>query len=251
VDFSAASFATDEYSQNVGTLGLYYGQSGALTLGVGLRLAKADYPKYAPNTDPATSATDPYVADNSTGKSVDLTAAWVPNGLSSLDVRLSFTDISHTQNIGNDFHGLAGALGWNYQATGKLNTRIALLAEPGTGATFNGFTGVGPTSFNNSSLAKSVLLSANFAATAKTTFNGNIRVTYNDLSSTTPTGTHYGNDQTNSIDLGVSYAATDKITLGCFASYLKRTASQEAVAYGMSYPYDTSSVYCSGQIKLQ
>ncbi len=30
-------------------------------MGVGFRLAKAEYPKYAPNTDPATSATDPYL----------------------------------------------------------------------------------------------------------------------------------------------------------------------------------------------
>lgn len=260
LDYSAPAYANQEYSQNVYTLGLRYGQSGALSLGVGLRLAKADYPFYqpiyqlGPDGNPVLVDGQPiiigYAADESTGKYVDFFGSWTPSGLSTLDVRLSLSDISHTLNQGSDFNGLTGAIGWNYQPTGKITTRVSLVVAPGTGSTFYAFTG-GPTLVENSTLNGTLRLSATYAATGKTSMNGFVALSRNRYGQVTPTGTEYGTDLTTFVGLGVTYLPTRNITLGCSMNYTTRSASQEAIALGQSYDYSGSSVSCSGQIVLQ
>jgi len=177
--------------------------------------------------------------------------AWVPKGLSSLDARLSFTDIAYTINTGADYHGLTGALGWNYQASGKLSARLSFLVAPGTGATYFGFTGMGPTTVENSRISKILRLSATYVATGRTTLTGNVGVVQNTYRQKTNLGTQHGTDLTPRVGLGVNYAPTRNTLLACNANYQKRSASDEAVATGQSYPYSSSNVSCSGQITLQ
>lgn len=251
LNYSAPQYAYEEFRQNVYSLGLRYGQAGQLTVGAGLRLNKTDYPNYLVNPDPITAPSEPYIADDSTGKNVDFTVNWVPSGLSSLDARLSFTDIAYTINTASDFRGLTGALGWNYQATGRLSTRLSFLVAPGNGSTYFAFTGSGPTVVENSQISRILRLSATYVATGKTSLTGNVGLVRNTYAQATSSGTQNSTDLSPSIGLGVSYAPSRNTLLACDLNYVTRNASQEAIATGQSYDYNRSSFGCSGQIVLR
>lgn len=251
LNYSASQYAYQEFKQNVYRLGVRYGQSSILTVGLGLRLNKTDYPNYLLNPDPVTAPSEPYIADNSTGKNVDFTVNWVPSGLSTLDARLSFTDIAYTINTASDFRGLTGALGWNYQATGRLSTRLSFLVAPGNGSTYFAFTGTGPTVVENSQISRVLRLSATYVATGKTSLTGNVGLIRNTYAQATSSGTQNSTDLSPSIGLGVSYAPSRNTLLACDLNYITRNASQEAIATGQSYDYNRSSFSCSGQIVLR
>lgn len=245
LNYSADDWADQELRQNVYALGLKYSQTGQLSFGLGYRLQKTRYPYYQ-----AATPTTPAQADEATGNNIDLTANWVASGLSTLDARLSWTDIEHTLNQGQDFNGVTGALGWNYQATGKLSTRLSLIVAPGSGSTFYAFTG-GPVVVENSTLNGTLRLSGNYVASGKTSFNGFVALSRNRYGQTTPTGTDYGTDLTTFLGLGVSYLPTRSVTLACNVAYQSRSASQEALTLGQSYDYSGATYSCSGQITLQ
>ena len=251
VDYSAPSYAYQEFTQNGVSLGVRYGQGSVLSLGLAYRANRAEFPHYRVNTGPATSGSDPYIADHSNGRYVDFTAVWIPNGLSTLDVRLSLSDITYDINQAADFNGLTGELGWNYQVTGKLSTRLSFLVAPGTSATFFAFSTSGPISVQNSTLSKILQYSATYSMTAKTTLTVSLGLVQNRYGKTTPSGTLYGTDLTPTVNLGFTYAPTRNSLLGCNAQYLRRSASQQAEALGQSYPYSSGMFTCTGQILLQ
>ena len=60
--------------------------------------------------------------------------------------------------------------------------------------------------------------------------------------------TRKGTDLYTNVALGISYAPTFNSTLACNVSYQKRTASDEALAFGLSYPYNGTNFNCSGQL---
>ncbi len=218
----------------------------AIRLGLGLRFNWTDYPNY-PQPFPSTT-----LGDESLGKNVDLTAKWIASGQSTLDVRLSYSDISYDYNTLNDFTGFNGGLGWTWQPTGKIRTRLDLNGAPSYTANFYGFSG-GSVRVNNSKFARTVRYSADYLATAKTSFNANIGLTKDSLSQTdTITGnTQYGSDLYTTIGLGVTYLPTPNSQLACRVDYQHRSASDNAVLYGMSYPYNGTNFFCSGQLLLR
>lgn len=245
VNFSAPGFAYQEYRSNIAKLGVTYGQNSQLTVGLGLRYNWTDYPNY-PQPFPSTD-----LGDNSVGKNLDFTAKWVPTGLSSLDLRLSLTDVSYTYNVGNDFHGFNGGLGWDWQPTGKIHTRLAIFGEPSYTANFYGFSG-GEVRVNNSRFARAIRYSASYFATGKASFNASIGLTKDYLSQSSEfTGTQYGSDLYTTVGLGVTYAPTINSQLACNVNYHDRTASDNAVRYGMSYPYSGTNFNCSAQLVLR
>ncbi len=88
VNFSATDYADNEYNQNGVNIGLSYGSNSIWNLGAGFRFTRTDYPYY-PHPFPSRE-----LGDQGDGKNFDLTAKWIPNGLSTVDVRLSYSDIS-------------------------------------------------------------------------------------------------------------------------------------------------------------
>ena len=246
VSFSDPGYAYQEYRSNIGRLGLSYGGDGQLTVGLGLRYNWTDYPNY-PQPFPSTT-----LGDDSLGKNIDFTARWVATGQSTLDLRLSMSDIAYTYNTLNDFNGFNGGLGWTWQPTGKIRTRLDLNGAPSYTANFYGFSG-GAIRVNNSRFARTIRYSATYLATGKTTFNGIIRLSKDSLSQTDQASgnTQYGSDLYSTVGLGVTYAPTRNSQLACNVDYQRRTASDNAVLYGMSYPYSGTNFQCSGQLVLQ
>lgn len=246
VSFSAPSYAYQEYNSNIGRLGVSYGGDGQLTIGLGLRYNWTDYPNY-PQPLPSTA-----LGDDSLGRNIDFTGKWVATGQSTLDLRLSYSDIAWTYNTINDFKGFNGGLGWSWKPTGKLNSRLDIYGAPSYTANFFGFSG-GSVRVSNSRFARSIRYALNYQATGKTAFNANLRLTKDYLTQTdTLTGnTQYGSDLYTTVGLGVTYAPTINSQLACSVNYQNRSASDNAILYGMSYPYNGTNFSCSGQLVLQ
>lgn len=243
VNMSNEAAANNEYSQNTGTVGLGYGGDKVLTLGAAFRFSKTDYPKYKPDPTPPN-----YVADVADGRNIDFTASWVPNGLSKLDGRLSFSEVTHTENTANDFRGLTGSLRWEYRPTGKLFTRASLLVAPGSSATFNDFSGDTKPFVNSARSSTSVRLGATYLATGKIEVNGfvdfsNDRLAQQDNGGTVETGTA----RNTSFQLGAKYSPTRNIDLLCSVRNQVRSVSNPKV----SNPYSGNFVLCSAELLLQ
>jgi len=244
VNFSAPSYAYEEYNQNGATIGLSYGRNRIWNFGAGFRFTRTEYPYY-PHQFPSRE-----LGDQGDGKNFDLTAKWIPNGLSTVDIRLSYSDISYDYNTSRDFNGFNGALTWRWLPTGKIQSNLSFIGSPGYSSTFNSFDG-GPVRVDNSKFARTIRWNGTYLATGKTTFTASLGVTKDYLTQTIFGFTQNGSDLVTIGTLGVSYTPTRSSVLSCNASYTDRTVSDNAERYRMSYAYTGSSITCSGQLVYQ
>ncbi|HMN76850.1 MAG TPA: hypothetical protein PKC97_12340 [Burkholderiaceae bacterium] len=244
VNFSAEQYAYEEYNQNTGSIGLTYGSHGIWTYGAAFRFQRTEYPFY-PHPFPSTK-----LGDTGDGKNFDFTIKWVPSGLSTVDVRLSYSDINYDINNGRDFNGFNGSLTWTWNPTGKIFSGLTLIGAPGDSSTFYAFIGE-PVRVDTSRFARTIRWYGTYLATGKTKFTWNLSLTKDYLEQTIFSSTQQGSDLVTTGSLGVSYAPTRNSQLACNVGYLDRSASDNALRWGMSYPYSTTTFSCSGQLVLQ
>jgi len=246
LDFSAPQFAFQEYKQDAVSLGLLYRPSGLLTLGAAARHTKGEYP-FAVETAPGVFQTDDFSRND-----IDLTAVWVPTGLSTVRARLSYTKVSHDAVASRDISAGTGAVSWEYKPTGKLAFTTELIRDTGAEASFNRLNPGSVNSIgNNSKVSTSLSVRGLWEATAKIQVEANARYVERDLVDTfaLPSGaasTEAGSDKFAEAKLGVNYAPIRSVLLGCALGYEKRGSSS-----AVSYAYTASVVSCSGQFKLQ
>jgi hypothetical protein len=246
LDYSADEFAFQEFQQDSASLGLQYRPSGLLTLGSALRYTKGRYP-FAVQASPGVFQQDDFHRND-----LDLTAVWVPTGLSTVSARLSFTRESHDAVASRDVSGATGALSWEYKPTGKLAFTTSLIRDTGAEASFGRLSagGVNPIG-NNSRLSNSLETKAVYEATAKIKVDANARYVERNLVNTFAlasgaASTEAGSDKYAEARLGVSYAPIRSVLLGCALGYEKR-GSRSTVSYG----YSANTVGCLAQFKLQ
>ncbi|HRP27258.1 MAG TPA: hypothetical protein PLG77_02360 [Burkholderiaceae bacterium] len=244
VNFSLDTYADEEYNQNVAIIGLSYGTRRILNFGAGFRFTRTEYPYY-PHPFPSTE-----LGDTGDGKNFDFTIKWIPSGLSTVDVRLSYSNINYDINQARDFNGFNGSLSWTWQPTGKIKSTLALIGAPGYASTFYAFVGE-PVRVDNSRFTRTVRWNGTYLATGKTSFNASLNLTKDYLEQTIFSSTQQGSDLLTTGSLGVSYAPTRNSLLSCNVSYTDRSVSDNAERYAMSYPYNMTMFSCSGQLVLQ
>lgn len=240
----------NEYDQNTASVGVSYGGDGVLTLGLAGRFSKTNYPYFelvTPTPPPSPPPPPYYLADEADSRNIDLTASWVPSGRSKLEARLSFSDITHTVNTSNDFRGLTGSLRWDYDATGKLFTRLSVLVAPGSGATFYDFSGDTTPFVSNARSSTSVRMGATYLATGKTRFNAavileNDRLAQQDASGAVQTGTV----SNVSAIIGTTYSAARNVDFACSLRFDNRSTEST-----LSHPYSGTTVLCSAELLLK
>lgn len=265
VGYADQAYVGSESSQRQFGLTTYYRPGARLRLGLGVRASRTDQP--AALVDPVTGVTQSNEAD---GRSVDLLADYALTGITSIGARLGYTRQTNSNPIlaGDDFSGLTGSLSIGYRATGKLSANLVLSRDVGSaafGRTFNsitlpsgstsgtpsGSTTTTPTVtqqtvvFENNRVSNSATLSANYAATAKIGLNAAIRYEQSTVASTSTL--QAGDDSTDRatvVSLGVGYAATRLISLGCNAGYERRNVSG-----GIDFSYSVTTVGCNGTIR--
>lgn len=244
VDFSAPSYAYEEYNQNGVNVGLTYGSHGIWRYGAGFRFTRTDYPYY-PHPFPSRE-----LGDQGDGKNFDITVKWVPNALSTLNLRLSYSDINYEVNESRDFNGFNGSLSWDWRPTGKITSSLAFIGAPGYASTFYGFIGE-PVRVDNSRFTRTFRWNGNYAATGKTSLTASLELTKDYLTQTIFANTQKGSDLYTVGRLGLSYTPTRNSLLSCNVSYTDRSVSENAELHGMSYAYNGTMFSCSGQLVLQ
>jgi len=246
LDYSAVEFAFQEFKQDAASLGVLYRPSGLLTLGAAARHTKGRYP-FAVVVSPGVFQSDDFSRND-----IDLTAVWVPTGLSTVTARLSYTKAAHDAVASRDISGATGAIRWDYKPTGKLAFTTELIRDSGAESSFNQIVQSSTNSIgNNSQLSTSVLFRGLYEATAKIQIEINARYVERDLVNTfaLTTGaasTEAGSDKLGELKLGVRYAPTRSLLFGCALGYEKRGSSS-----ALSYGYTSNTASCSAQFKLQ
>lgn len=246
LDYTDPAWVGANLDQTTAFAGLKVRPSSALTLGIALRATRGEYPDIAVDFD---------------RNDVDLTAVWVPSGLSTVNARLSYgkqenkaangaTPLSIEQR---DFSGATGFLAWDYKPTGKLNLRTTLSRDTGSENTFLRLTEDAPNliAFGDVSRVTTALsFLARYEATAKIVANAGVllqRRTLSDLFLPTPgISDERGRDRFARLWLGLTWSPTLHWQLGCNVAREKRTETG-----GLAVPYSANSASCSVQYVIR
>ena len=244
--YSAPEYNSSEYRQTSGSLGLRYRPSGALSLGVALRITEATYPKFNQPTP------NVFEADRLKRQDIDFTATWLPSAVSQFNLRLSPTHTSYDRDTGSDFSGVTGSATWGWQPTGKLRLTTGLSRDTGqsSDAVNLGFFGSGVTDYSRTTSALS--LKADYELSAKIALNAGISYAHRALANTSslagnPVGTVTGSDNTTVLSLGARWLPTRSIQVGCNVSAENRSSSNTNLSVGLS----GNAFSCYGQFVLQ
>ncbi|MEO8080500.1 MAG: hypothetical protein ABI641_08220 [Caldimonas sp.] len=183
LDYSAPEYITAESRSDTASLGAYYHPRGPLRLGVAARFTHTRTPNAL--FDPATGT---YQSNAVNGKNLDLLADYALTGLMDASARLSYTrQTNSTLGSDTDFSGLTGSLSLAWRPTAKIGVKLDLARDAGVDAARYG----------------------TFAVVQ----NGNT------ITLAPVTGLYENNRITNTAGLGLTYAATAKISANAGVRY--------------------------------
>lgn len=233
LDYSAAAYAPREFSQNTARVAARYRLGGDLTLGVGLRHGRGDYPG---------------LSDRYKRNDLDLTASWQASGASTLNARLSASRARHTVATNLDLDGVTGALNWVWKPTGKITMSTDLVRDDGSNALLyltapNNTLVVNQGDFSR--VTNRLATRVAYQATAKITVNGGVGLAERSLRQQAVT-TVNDSDRSLQANLGVQWAPQRALLLGCDAASEKRSGGGT-----LSQPYGVTTFGCSAQFVLQ
>ena len=235
VSFTAPEFASREYRQDSGNLGLTYRPSGILTLGTGVSAQRTKY------RVPAIGQTTP---DRSDRQDVYVTATWVPTGASTVNARVNVGKTEYDQATAADFKGVTGSLGWVWRPTGLLNLTTSLSRDTGQES---GFLQLAPgntvSASDFSRVTNSLAVRAGYELTGKINLSAGVAYARRELVDGF-TGVS-GNDNSTTLSAGATWAAMRTLSLGCNASRESRSASGAG-----SSSFDGNRFGCFGQFML-
>ena len=224
--YSDPAYRFNALNQDAVSVGLTYRPRDSLTLGTALRFTKGQQ----------------QLNRDFDRKDVDLTANWMPTGLSTLNARLSYGKRTTRNGVSAfDFTGTTGQLKWIYQATGKLSFVTTFNRDSGAESGFINGQQVG--SFGDESrLTNALSLNTTYAMTSKIRLDLNLYANRRSLAF----GSFRGHDAVRSATLAATYKPLRNLSLSCNAGRDSRSASGQ-----VSFDYGNNSVSCSAQITLQ
>ena len=216
--------------------GLRYRPSDLIRFGVGVRFTDGRYPKFFAAA-PGSAAPLEYER-----RDVDFTVNWTPTGRSTLEARLSGTSQEYQQDPSRDFDGVTGSLSWLFRVGGRLGMRADIFRDTGTGATFLllGQARTGAVG-DNSGVATGYRLGGTYEITGKTQAEFNLGQTRREFD-----GAGAGNDTTTTYGVGLRWAATRAVGVGCQISGEQRSSSSV-----LSSDYSARLVLCTAQMVLR
>ncbi len=216
-------------SQDIVSAGLSYRPRAGLTLGTALRHTQGDY----------------ISGFQFKRNDLDLTATWVPSGLSTVYARLSAgRQTGQSEEFRTNFSGLTGYANWVYRPTGKLQLNTSISRDTGAENGFLNFNGqqvggVGDTSRTTETAS----LDAIYDATAKIRVNANLRLSHRSLAERGLDGS----DTLHRASIGLTYMPLRNVSATCTVGRDQRSASGAPI----SYSYQANTASCYAQITLQ
>lgn len=227
--YSDPAYRSNSLTQDAASVGVSFRPSAMWTVGTGLRFTRGNYQSSGKDFD---------------RRDIDLTAKWVPTGLSTLNGRLSFgRREARTGSSEYDFSGTTGQLTWTYRPTGKLVFNTSVSRDSGSESSFltvEGQQAGGPG--DTSRITETFTLNSVYTLSSKIRVDAGVRVAHRSLVS----GPFEGSDALHSATLGASYAVLRNASLSCSVGRETRSASG-----ALSFGYGASTVSCSAQITLQ
>lgn len=253
--YSADRYKNNESTQHSNGVRLTYYSTDLFNYFIGQRLVRTHYPNNLYNKQ---------IDDANT----DVGANWQVTGLSNLNATLTRRTSVFSSTHDQPVHGWTGGLNWRYTPAGILTYGVGLQRATGADRAKSSSTttdgnvqsstnySVDNNSVNTilSLMAKAQLtgktsLTTNYGLTRYAVDNKNVNMTCNSLANLTAcqdSGTPI--DQSNSIShvttLGLNYAATRSVSLGCSYQKYNQTAGAGRVAY------DGHSVDCSASLTI-
>lgn len=238
---SAAAYLNQEFNQNAGSLGVRYRVSGALDTGIALRMTRGTYPNFQ-------AIPGGFLGDDLNRRDVDLTASWVPTGLTTISTRLSLSKQTHSVAAVRDFSGATGSISIQHKPAGRLSYSASISRDTGTENSF--ITQLGPRGVrieslsDNSQISTTAQFTANYEITAKIQANATARLLNSQVgTSGLPSS---GTNTTSGIDLGLSYAPFRNLLIGATLGFEQRNTTST-----LSSGYRSNTMGVSARYSLQ
>ncbi|MCW7537292.1 hypothetical protein OOT46_05430 [Aquabacterium sp. A7-Y] len=240
-DYSAKAFESLVQKSHAVNFGTKYRPSDLINFGLGYRQTAGRIPNYRPG-----------IEDEYDRKDIDFTVLWKPNGLSTLDMRLSRTHTDHDVVDAKDFKGFTGNIGYSYRPGGKLSYKLNLIRETNDDTSlldFGEFAGIdlGSQPLENTRTITSLRFGTVYDATAKIRLTGGLRYIRRNIEETGLVNRN-GSDRTTVATLGANYAFSRNWTFGCNVAWEKRKADESE---GVSFPFKAETASCMAQFLLQ
>ncbi|MFN3303643.1 MAG: hypothetical protein ACK44A_07970 [Roseateles sp.] len=235
-DFSAEEYARFVYRQDTGSLGFYARPGAHLRLGLVGRETRGNNPRYPVGftIDPGTLRPVVVSAPNDyERRDVDLTARWATGGSSNVNARISRSRTSNSLNNLRDFSGTTGAVGWDWQPTGKLQLNLQYSRDTGQESVVQ--------SADLNRVYTSWQLGGNYALTGKLSLSA--KASNNRSRRTSESGASVADalDDTRLYNLSLRWNYSRGLSLVCQVDRIQRDSS---IA---QYVYTASSYGCTGQ----
>ena len=240
-DYSAPADDWRDRSATQLRAGLRFRPHDLLSLGLGLRTVRTEYPRYAVDSGGNASA------EQQRARFADLDGHWSPSGNSRLEGRLSLGRTRFEQFALQDSSGASGQLTWHWAPTGKM--RLALRWARERGEDLQRPDGAGLVA--DSSRRSDVLgLTWNQELTTKLALQAGWRETRRDLVDDRSLGVlravRYGDDSTRLWQLGLRWAPTRSVDLSCDWTSERRRATG-----GLSSPFDARTLGCQARVVMR
>lgn len=217
-DYSLPLWDSQEYRQDQTSLGLLYNASSAWRFGVAGRYTKGKVPSNGFEYD---------------RHDLDLTARWRATGSSSLDARVS-------RSTSSNFHGVTGAVVWDWRPGGRWSLNTKLARDTGV-ETY--YLGVNNASGDFNRVQTSLDLQATYRLTGK--LSATAGAGYNRTSRDDLTRQLNYSDNSRQYSLGLAWQALRSVSVGCSISRVERRTAN------VLYTYDANTYGCYVQGMLQ
>jgi hypothetical protein len=233
VSFSDPNYASREYKEESGSLGVSYNPSGILSVGTGLSAARTRYQA------PAFGQTSP---DQSERRDIYFTAKWVPTGASTVSARVNVGKTEYELDTASDFSGVTGYLTWDWKPTGLLCLSTTVSRDTGQETGFLRLTDASTvTGTDFSRVTNALAVRAAYELTGKISVSGALSYANRDLVNGVTGET--GQEKITNLSLGATTRATISVpgSIGPPSSACLATSPYTPTS---SWPTSSSTASC-------
>lgn len=231
-NFSAQEYDIFVFRQNTASLGLYATPAGNVTLGLVGRHTRGQYPRY-----PVALGSLTFILPNDfTRNDLDFTTRWNTSGSSTLDTRISRSRTSNSLDALTNFGGTTGAIGWNWQATSKLQLGLQYSRDTGQESQVR--------AADVNRLYTTWQVNGSYALTGKLSLNASASANRNHRSRDSGTSLFDAFENNRFYSVGLRWAYSRSFSLGCQYDHASRDSSVP------QYVYSAGSYGCTGQAIL-
>jgi len=245
-EYSADAFRYRDMHRWAASLGASYQSSPDLRTSLTFRRTRGEYPHYLTLVDPqGTATTEP---DRFTRNDVILGIVYSPSGASRLSLNVSKAIEDHSLISSRSFNTWAADGRWDWAPTGRTHFTFDFIRDDDTGTHDTSLFGE-PLASTDATRRTAFIGRVAYELTGKITLTASGSYAHRDLDTAfaaIPGADTHAHDKLYQASLGLKYAATRALQLGCNASREHRSVEGSASGF-VTYPYDATVLSCTGQ----